>query len=173
MLGHFHCKIPNKQEVDTLRGANMAFRRKILTKEVFDFNLKGVEYRNDTHIAMSVKNKGYKLIFDPRIRVKHFLAQQFFEAGRNVISKESLYNNNFNTVYVFMKYLKGFKRLFFLIFTFLYGQDDSVGIGRWFKFIIVERRFCYFYWLNICIKGKIGGIKEYKKWKINNEAKIM
>ena len=118
LTGFFQCDSPNPCVVDHLRGANMSYRRSLLTEEVFDLTLAGREYRNDTQVSMAVKNKGTKLVFDPAIRVNHHLGQQFEEGGRG-INKLELTNNGINTTYVVLKYSRGFKKIAFLLYNFI------------------------------------------------------
>ena len=59
-------------ETDTLRGANMAFRRSVLEEiNGFDEEYKGNSYREDTDICVRVSKAGYKLIYNPEAELEH------------------------------------------------------------------------------------------------------
>ncbi|WEL20074.1 glycosyltransferase family 2 protein [Candidatus Nanohalococcus occultus] len=62
----------NPVETDTLRGANMAFRKSVL-EEIggFDEGYIGNSFREDTDICVRVKDKGYRIIYDPKAELEH------------------------------------------------------------------------------------------------------
>lgn len=120
--------------VDHLAGSNMSFRSE-LTKE-FDENLIGRHYRFEMDLSLSVKKRGYKIIFDPNARIYHHSIR--FESALPLkrTSKSSvqhwnnaeIYDICCNNTYVLLKHFSTLQKIVFLLFTFLIGDASSFGI---------------------------------------------
>src|SRR6185369_13761481 len=64
------------REVDCLKGCNMAFRTDLRPR--FDERFLGDAYQNEVSLCLAVKHKGMRIMYDPEIRVNHFLgARQY------------------------------------------------------------------------------------------------
>lgn len=62
------------EEVATVRGANMSFRREVYIKAGgFDENYIGNAMREETDFSFRVRNLGYQLVFEPKAEVFHLL----------------------------------------------------------------------------------------------------
>lgn len=69
-------KIKDPIEVDYLEACNMTLRRSLIKKvKGFDYGYTGVAEWCELDLAIRVKNLGYKLIFDPTIKVEHHISQ--------------------------------------------------------------------------------------------------
>lgn len=106
---HSPCWIPTLAcEVDILRGANMSFRLDAI-KSVggFDESLekKNAWWGEETDASLSVREAGYKILYDPQVSVKHFLdsAGGVRSWGYNS-SKEAIHNNARNQIRVLRKH---------------------------------------------------------------------
>lgn len=76
--------IPEKDvEVDTLRGANMAFRRKAL-EEIGGFDEQYIEnsFREDTDVCVRIQRAGCRIIYSSDLKVRHLLAEEGGCRGR-------------------------------------------------------------------------------------------
>jgi len=126
-----------KREVMFLKGCNMAVKRKYLHK--LNENLIGfVRWEQDIFFKLLETKK--KIIYDPEIKVYHF------KDNREYLKPSWTYWYGHNTVYLFMKYLKGMKRCLAILFYFLIGDSSSPGYFR-FVFYVVNRNensFCSF-----------------------------
>lgn len=137
--------------VDHLRGCNMAFRRKTLKS--FGENLYG-NFRWETDACLRIKNQGYKIIFDPEIKVHHFLG---------VANRCTPFNYGVNTTYLLLKHSSLPRKIVFLLFTFLVGDFDHPGLLMFPVLLILKRNQAivkYFIRMNA---GKIHGMIKYLK----------
>lgn len=81
-------------ETDTLRGANMAFRKSSLEKVGgFDDGYIGNCFREDTDVCVRIKDAGYKIIYHPRAQLEHLYIE---EGGTRDKSKEFWYSLGYN-----------------------------------------------------------------------------
>lgn len=110
-LTYFFCPLPNaysqEGEVDTICGANMSFRTKIIKKIGFDPNLGKTSMSEDHDISLSVRDEGYKLYYVPKALVSHFQAEGGCEPPKLSLGYAYLRNR----VYIMLKYYKYFNRV--------------------------------------------------------------
>lgn len=107
------------REVDTFVGCNMSFRRNVIEEvKGFDENYIGIAYREETDLCWRIKQKGYKLIFDPKAKVIHR------EEEKSNGLKRWSYWYFINNTYFFMKnlYQKKLIRLLKFILKELMGS---------------------------------------------------
>ncbi|MCK4667247.1 glycosyltransferase family 2 protein [Candidatus Dependentiae bacterium] len=132
-LGNFHEYYPKVIKIDSLRGANMTFRRKFIESN-FKFKLKGREYKNDTALSFEVVKRGGYLEYNPLIKVRHHIGRQFINKGREP-SNEEQYANSYNNTLIILKYKSYLTFFTYLFFSILVGQNDAPGVLRMLKAI--------------------------------------
>ncbi|WP_082845491.1 glycosyltransferase [Paraburkholderia caribensis] len=98
LTGNHHLGAGEPREVDVLKGVNMSYRRDAIRNIRFDTRLRGsgAQVHNDMAFGMSVKNAGWKLIYDPQVAVDHFPAERFDEDRRDAPSMVAVCNAAFN-----------------------------------------------------------------------------
>jgi len=98
LIGNHHLGAGEPREVDVLKGVNMSYRRDAIRNIRFDTRLRGsgAQVHNDMAFSMSVKNAGWKLIYDPKVAVDHFPAERFDEDRRDAPSMAAVCNAAFN-----------------------------------------------------------------------------
>jgi glycosyltransferase involved in cell wall biosynthesis len=125
--------MPNFQEtvhVASLPGANMSFRRNLLSEDVFDEELDGPSYSpgNELIIGWSVRKQGFSLDYLPTCAVEHYSAT-WVESSRHEISgKATQYAHNLS--YAHTRFAQPIRLVAYLLGTFLYGESISPGIIR-------------------------------------------
>lgn len=147
---HRGCK---KREVMFLKGCNMAVRKRYL--KPLDKHLVGfVRWEQD--IFFNLVRNGLRIIYDPEIEVFHI--------KDNIEHSPSLwtYWYGHNTVYLFMKYLRGKDKVLAIIFFFLIGDGSSPGFIR-FPFWVIKRNEGSLCTFSISQIGKIKGFFTYIK----------
>jgi 2-polyprenyl-3-methyl-5-hydroxy-6-metoxy-1,4-benzoquinol methylase len=152
--------VPRPIEVDNLQGTNMSFRRELL--DSFDENLVGHCHREDMDVCLSIRKKGYKIIYDPEIVVYHYRDV----SPSPYIGRQEWYTKileaNINNTYVLLKHLSPRNWLVFLLFTFLVGDTQNTGILRNLIRVVRNRRTEYVTkFLLPALKGKFRGILLY------------
>jgi len=69
-------KIKELQDVDYLEACNMTLRRNLIAKVGgFDYGYTGVGEWSELDLAMRIKELGYRLVFNSRVRVDHHISQ--------------------------------------------------------------------------------------------------
>ncbi|BCZ77873.1 glycosyltransferase family 2 protein [Paraburkholderia terrae] len=98
IIGNHHLGVGEAREVDLLKGANMSYRRDAVRTIRFDGRLRGAgaQVHNDMAFSMSVKNAGWKLVYDPRVAVDHYPAERFDEDRRDAQSLTAVRNAAYN-----------------------------------------------------------------------------
>ena len=115
-------------EVDTLPGANMSYRRNLLTKEIFDTKLdhQGSAPGNELLIGWNVRNQGYKLIYNPNCVVEHFSAPWVESSRADNPGKSKAAGFNFH--YVFARCAPKHNLFIFLFWSIVFGNRLSPGL---------------------------------------------
>jgi GT2 family glycosyltransferase len=116
--------LPRLEEVDLLRGANMSFRRSLIGS--FDENLLAYWRRFEDDICLSIKDKGYRIVCDPQIKVWH---SQSNENRKDTVDQtpETIIGLHHNSLYVKLKHIKGLKKIICVIFELIWGDDTAPG----------------------------------------------
>jgi GT2 family glycosyltransferase len=98
IIGNHHLGVGGAREVDLLKGANMSYRREAVRTIRFDNRLRGAgaQVHNDMAFSMSVKNAGWKLVYDPQVAVDHFPAERFDDDRRDAQTMQSVRNAAYN-----------------------------------------------------------------------------
>ena len=127
-LGNFHEYYPKVIRVDSLRGANMSFKREYIEND-FKFKLKGREYKNDSALSFEVVKRGGYLEYNPLIKVRHHIGKQFINKGRGPTNKDQ-YQNAYNNTIILLIYKNYFTNLFYFLYSLILGQNDAMGFFR-------------------------------------------
>ena len=162
LIGNYCNDIEGIHRVDFLPGTNMSFRKSIITN--FDKNLKGDGYNFEVDMGLSVREKGYKLIFDPKIKVKH--------NGIRGTQKDTInwsmrsFVNAHNTVYVMLKHLGLMRKIVFLFYFWVIGDTASPGLVKVLSLIGKKYFFGALQMFFYATKGKFAGISTYVNCRI-------
>ena len=112
IIGNHHLGVGGAREVDTLKGANMSYRRTAITGLHFDTRLRGAgaQAHNDTAFSMEVQRAGWKLLYDPAIAVDHFPAERFDDDRRDAASLNAISNGAYNLQLTLREHLPPVRR---------------------------------------------------------------
>ncbi len=162
LIGNYCCIVKDIQYVDFLPGTNMSFRKSIITN--FDENLKGDSYNFEVDMGLSVREKGYNVIFDPRIKVQH--------NGMRCAQKDThtwmikSFTNAHNTVYIMLKHSNFIRKIIFLFYFFLIGDTASPGFMKILSLIGKKYFFRFLRMFFYATQGKFAGILTYRNYRI-------
>jgi glycosyltransferase involved in cell wall biosynthesis len=134
-IGRHHFE-SHAQDVAFLKGANMAYRRVALRP--FDAALRGsgAQVCNDMAASLAVHRDGWRLRWDPEVRVDHFPAQRFDADGRGEgRSMTALADEQHNDVYVLVRYLPPPRNLAALGYRLVVGSPHAPGVVRGLLFV--------------------------------------
>jgi cellulose synthase/poly-beta-1,6-N-acetylglucosamine synthase-like glycosyltransferase len=140
-----------RRDVTFLKGCNMAARKGFLEK--LDENLLGL-VRWEQDIYFSIRRKGRRVIYDPDIEVMHH------KDSLQPLPSRFVFWFSHNTVYLFLKYLRGSERPLAVLFYFIIGDVSSPGLIRCIHWILTrnDQAMCSFCASMI---GKVKGLATY------------
>ncbi|MGS0891781.1 glycosyltransferase family 2 protein [Burkholderia stagnalis] len=112
IVGNHHLGVGDPREVDTLKGANMSYRRAAIERLRFDTRLRGAgaQTHNDTAFSMEVQRAGWKLLYDPAIAVDHYPAERFDDDRRDAASLNAISNGAYNLQLTLREHLPPVRR---------------------------------------------------------------
>jgi GT2 family glycosyltransferase len=124
------------REVDFLKGANMSYRRTALDSLEADTLLrgKGAEYNNDWALSLTVKRRGWKVVYDPGVAIDHLAAPRpddvrITSGRRTSAQREVAAAKAFNETYIAFRHLPALRALAHLPFTLAVGGGQAPGVG--------------------------------------------
>jgi len=158
--------IPGPAEVDFLRGANMSFRRSLICS--FDDNLLAYWRRFEDDVCLSIKEKGYKIVCDPQIKVFH---AQLHENRKDTVDQtpETIIGLHHNSLYVKLKHIKGFKKVICIFFELIWGDDTTPGCLSIVLYGIKHGKPRKLTESIYALLGKLKGIFTYLKFRTGRE----
>jgi FkbM family methyltransferase len=117
-----HC-----QEVHFLKGANMAFRAQAL--EPFDPRLwgRGAQVCNDLEASLSVRARGWRVLFDPRLEVYHHPAPRHDEDARRGPSLRAMQAGAHNELYALLLHVPAWQRFIVSTYALAIGHSKAPG----------------------------------------------
>jgi GT2 family glycosyltransferase len=157
LIGNHHHIVKKVQHVQVLKGVNMSFRRELvplLDQKLQSDHNKGNGSSWELDICLQMQKKGI-MIFDPELEVAHDSNHSHF------IKYDNIRNSSRNYVYVMLKNLNIFRKIIFLIYITLVGNQNTFGVIKVLNEILKTMSFkplkAYFYHLS----GYLLGIQAY------------
>ena len=137
LIGNHHIGAGTGREVDVLKGVNMSFRREAIANLHFDQRMRGsgAQVHFEVVFSLTLRQKGWKLIYDPQIAVDHFPAQRFDEDQRNSFNAQASVNAIHNETVALLSYLSPLRRFVFVIWAIAIGTTEAFGLVQWLRFL--------------------------------------
>ena len=137
LIGNHHIGSGGGREVDVLKGVNMSFRREAIANLHFDQRMRGsgAQVHFEVVFSLTLRQKGWKLIYDPQIAVDHFPAQRFDEDQRNSFNAQASVNAIHNETVALLSYLSPLRRFVFVIWAIMIGTTEAFGLIQWLRFL--------------------------------------
>lgn len=161
-VGNHHLKLEPQRtiEVDHIRGVNMAFRKSSLEGYSFDEKLLEPWCCNEIDLCLHLKSRGWKIVYDPLIKVNHRSAPRKINIQRdNVLENILPYSHNYT--YIMLKNLSFASKVIFVMYNFLIGQRHSLGLITAFIDSLLNKRMLLGKEVFLSYRGKIEGTKTY------------
>jgi glycosyltransferase involved in cell wall biosynthesis len=126
-VGNHHAEA-SPQDVQFLKGANMAFRSHLL--DGFDTRLRGTgaQVCNDLQASLGVWRAGRRVIWDPKVRVEHYPAARPDDDSRDRRSRDAIVAHHHNDVYVLLRELPVWNKVTALLYRLLVGTRAAPGL---------------------------------------------
>ncbi len=137
LIGNHHIGSGDGREVDVLKGVNMSFRRSAIANLRFDQRMRGTgaQVHFEVIFSLTLRQQGWKLIYDPQIAVDHFPAQRFDEDQRNSFNAEAKINAVHNETLSLLGYFSPLQRSVFMIWAIAIGTSEAFGLLQWLRFL--------------------------------------
>ncbi len=162
VVGNHHRKaLGGCREVDVLKGVNMTFKTRGLPR--LDMKLAGVDGNHgngsqwELDLCLSIKKMGGLLYFDPNLIVVH--DSDHSSHVKDIVA----FNNTHNMTYVMMKHLNPIRKISFLIFALVVGNEQLPGMLKLLFQMVKDRKFDVFKIYLFKLKGFVAGLKTYIK----------
>jgi hypothetical protein len=116
----------------------MSFRREAIGEMRFDRRMKGTGAQVHFELAfcLALKQKGWKLIYDPDVLVDHYSAQRFDEDSREARFNElAALNRVHNESLILLENLSPLRRVVFILWVILLGTRANRGLVQSLRFL--------------------------------------
>ena len=163
VIGNESCTLSSNEvlEVDHLRGANMAFRRH--KRPLLLPHLRGDAFRFELDICLSLKEDGYRVVFDPTLKVIHAQANRTTGFERRMTS-QSCHDRAYNNTLVLLIHANGFRRAVRFLYSLFIGDGAVPGIAVWAILLIGGNRQV-FQGISASIQGRFDALEALKSSK--------
>jgi glycosyltransferase involved in cell wall biosynthesis len=133
MVGNHHFGvIDSPAMVDVLKGVNFSFRREAIKELSIDqfLEFKGAEQCSEIDLAQKISANGYKIIYDNKNFLYHYIGERQGYDVRNDIFSELNYYKTLNINYVYAKFRPLHEIFFIIINQFFIGSKVRPGVIR-------------------------------------------
>ncbi len=162
VTGNHHLGEGSPKYVKILKGANMSYRKESIHGLSFDTRLRGngAQVCNDMAFGLSVKKKGWQLLYDPLVSVDHFPGNRFGEDSRTGLNPIAVIDASHNEILTILDYLSCAQKPIFILWSFLVGVRGNPGLVQTLRLLIqgdayILRRAFY------CRIGALQALKTY------------
>lgn len=126
-VGNHHLR-SGLQDVHFLKGANMAFRA--AAWQPFDHHMRGqgAQVCNDLEATWSVRQRGWRVVYDPQVVVDHYPAPRHGGGCRNDRSEQAKHDEQHNEVYALLRHTGWWHGLVLLGYRVLVGTRNAPGL---------------------------------------------
>jgi glycosyltransferase involved in cell wall biosynthesis len=140
VVGNHHLGFGNPREVDILKGVNMSFRKEAIKGMYFDNRMRGAgaQVHFEVMWCLTLKKKGWKLIYDPAVAVNHYWAKRFDEDQRFKFNPLAEINKSHNETLALLQHLPQIQRAVFMVWALIIGTRANYGIVQWLRFLPKE-----------------------------------
>jgi cellulose synthase/poly-beta-1,6-N-acetylglucosamine synthase-like glycosyltransferase len=130
--GNHHLGVGPAREVDSLKGANLAFRISAIRPIGFDTRLRGsgAQANNDMIASLAVKRAGWRLIYDPEVAVDHYPAPRFDRDGRGNFDPLAAADRAYNYRLALQQISPAWRRWAAILWFHIVGTSDEPGVLR-------------------------------------------
>ncbi len=126
-LGNHHLE-SHFQDVDFLKGANMAVRD--TARAPFEERLRGEgpQVCNDFEASWSIRKRGWRVVWDPDVRVDHFPAERESDDKREARSLVAECDECHNEMYTLLRHTESWQRPLVIAYQLLFGSRRAPGL---------------------------------------------
>lgn len=164
LIGNHHAGVGQPREVDMLKGVNSSYRRVAIQGIRFDERMRGAGAQVHWELAfdLALKRAGWKIIYDPKVAVDHFIAQRFDEDQRNSFNRVALVNMAHNETLILLEHFSPIRRIVFLVWAMLIGTRSVLGLVQLLRLMPSERGLAVQKWV-ASVQGRWAGWRTWQQ----------
>lgn len=127
LVGNHHLR-SHHQDVDFLKGGNMALRA--TARRPFDHRLRGegAQVCNDLEVTWSIRRRGWRVLYDDEIVVDHYPAHRHDDDSRDQRSRRAQLDEEHNEAYALLLHASWWQRPILLGYRLLVGKRRAPGL---------------------------------------------
>jgi GT2 family glycosyltransferase len=164
-IGNHHLGAGPARDVDVLKGANCAFRARLLRATGFDTRLAGggAQLFWELAVCLPMRRAGWRLVYDPAIAVEHHVEPRHDadQLHRGVFAAAALRDAAHNETLALLDYQRGVARAGFLAWAVLVGTRHEPGIAQLPRLALTGDRHAFARW-RATLDGRMRG---WKRWR--------
>lgn len=160
VIGNHHLGYGEARDVDVLKGANMSYRRKAIEGLLFDERLlgQGAQVHNDMAFSLSVRKRGWRLVYDPDVGVDHYPAPRFDLDQRGTFNKVAYYHSIYNETLIMHDFMDSkIRKMAYLLWSLGIGTSEKPGLLQMIR-LFIKKDIIPKFFINISIR--LGGKKK-------------
>jgi len=144
--------------VDCLLGGNMSYRvslaKECLPARVLNHD---VAFHWELDMALKINKRGYRIVYDPGAVVDHHSAPRRI-SGMRTRNYEGIYYANYNFSYIIMRHFNVLRRLGYIGYTAIVGEEASPGVAKLVQLLLMGRGLDW-QLINGSIRGRLDGAR--------------
>lgn len=163
-IGNHHLGVGLPRDVDFLKGANMSYRREAIAGLVPDKRLRGegAQPANDWSLSLSVRRRGWRVVYDPAVAVDHYPSVRHDNDQRDQFHWQARANFVHNETLVLLDHLPPFRRYVLMVWALVVGHRYAPGLVQWARFA-VRRDKEISVKLSASIHGRLEGWRTWRR----------
>lgn len=164
-IGQAHRGSGPPRQVDLLKGCNMSYRREAIRSLRFDGRLRGsgAQWFNDAAFSLAVRRAGWEVVYDPAVRVDHYLGARPTGDARASATPAEVYDVVYNETLVLLEHFPPFRRAVFLGFGVMVGTRRAPGLVQWIRVGLSGRRHSAAYQV-AAWKARVDAFRDFKRF---------
>ena len=141
MIANHHLGTGRARDVDVLKGVNMSFRRDEVAGLGFDERLlgRGAQLHSELSICLPLRQRGLRVVYDPRILVKHYPAVRPAGDDRGRQGADEVYFAAHNEALAIFDYLGPRRGAVFALWGLIVGSSGAPGCVVLIRELIGQR----------------------------------
>lgn len=164
VIGNHSTGIGPPRTVDVLKGVNCAYRASALRAIGFDTRLRGTgaQVYWELSLGLAMQRAGYRLLYDPAIRVNHYEAVRHGDDQRVALNfhDEAQRDAVHNQTLVLLEHLPWLRRAAFVLWTAAIGTAIAPGVLHLPR-LLMQRRPATWRRFVATVRGRAAGIASY------------
>lgn len=163
VIGNHHLGSGEPRDVDVLKGANWSLRRSAIGASRLNTRLRGsgAQVQNDLDFSLRLRRRGWRLIYDPRVKVDHFPSERHDIDRRGAFHPLAKENAAFNDTLALMAHFGPANRAAFTVWALLIGTSEFPGLAQGVRLALRGDRHAGAK-LRATLRGRIAGLREWR-----------